>query len=395
MASFRFQAARPDGRIVAGVVQADGIARARTVVAARGLYPIAVDEAGAGADRRRQVNRRDLTLFFRSLASLEAAGVPLSRALAVSAASTTGRLAGILAGVQEDLAAGLALSAALGNAGGAFPGVALGMLRAGEYGGQLGAALEEVATHLEAEVDLQSQVRHALAYPGVLAVVGAGSVILITTVILPRFASLLADAGASLPPTTAALLATSSFATHHALVLLLTVLGGTGVVVHQLSRPEMRLRLEEWLLMAPFVGPVVQALSTARVTRALGGFLAAGMPLLPAIRAAGEAAGNEAIKRRLDRVVTRVAQGEPFARSLSAEQALTSSAVQLVAVGEGSGQLALMTLRAGILSAQEGTRMLKTLVGLLEPALVITFGGMVAFVAAALLQAVYGLRPGG
>ncbi len=90
-----------------------------------------------------------------------------------------------------------------------------------------------------------------------------------------------------------------------------------------------------------------------------------------------------------------MARGEPLARALGAEGALTPTAVQLVSVGEATGQLAVMASRAGLLSAQEADRALKTLVGMLEPALVVTFGGLVALVAAALLQAVYGLRPGG
>ena len=119
------------------------------------------------------------------------------------------------------------------------------------------------------------------------------------------------------------------------------------------------------------------------------------VPLLPALAAAGEAAGDAAVASRLGRVRERVARGEPFTASLEREGGLSPSALQLVAVGESSGRLDEMTLRAGDLAAQEAERGLQTLVTLVEPALILAFGGLVAFVAAAWLQAVYSLRPGG
>jgi type II secretory pathway component PulF len=117
------------------------------------------------------------------------------------------------------------------------------------------------------------------------------------------------------------------------------------------------------------------------------------MPLLAALDAAGEAAGDLAVVDRLERARERVSQGAPLSVSLEREAALTPSALQLVQVGESSGRLADMARRAGDLAAQEAERGLKTLVTLVEPALIVAFGGLVAFVAAALLQAVYSIRP--
>jgi len=159
------------------------------------------------------------------------------------------------------------------------------------------------------------------------------------------------------------------------------------------GRPAILRRIEEALLVAPLVGPVRLALATARVARAIGGMLAAGMPLLASLDAAGEAAGDRAVAARLTRARERVASGAPLTASLEREAALAPSALQLIQVGESSGRLADMARRAGDLAAQEAERGLKTLVTLVEPALIVAFGGLVAFVAAALLQAVYSIRP--
>jgi type II secretory pathway component PulF len=135
--------------------------------------------------------------------------------------------------------------------------------------------------------------------------------------------------------------------------------------------------------------------ATARVARALGALLATGVPILTALDAAREGAGDAEVRERLLRAGQRVREGEGLSASLAAETALTPSALQVLAIGDSSGRLGNMALRAGDLAAAEAEVGLRMAVSFLEPALVVLFGGLVAFTAAALLQAVYSLRPGG
>jgi type II secretory pathway component PulF len=254
-------------------------------------------------------------------------------------------------------------------------------------------ALQQVANHLEQEADLVARVRQALAYPALLAVVGLVSMLVIGTVIVPRFAALLGDLGQDLPAATGVLLIGSRLLSSYWFLLIPAAAALVAVAVELLRRPASRLWVEEALLAMPLLGPVRLALATARVSRALGGMLAAGMPLLSALDAARDAAGDAAVAARLGRARARVAEGAPLTPSVEREGALTSAALQLLHVGESSGRLADMARRAGDLAAQDAERGLKTLVTFIEPALIVTFGGLVAFVAAALLQAVYAIRP--
>jgi len=286
------------------------------------------------------------------------------------------------------------LANALSIGRGVVPAVVLAMIRGGERGSQLGAALDQVAVHLEQEADLVARVRQALTYPLVLAIAGVASVIVITTVVVPRFAAILADAGQQLPIATRLLLGASQLLAHFWIPLVAIIAVVIWTAIEWLRRPAGRKRLEETLLRLPFIGAVRQALATARVMRALGGMLRTGMPLLPALEAAREAAGDLAVSERLARARERVIQGAALAPALEREGAISPSALQLMIVGESSGRVAEMALNAGNLAAQEAERGLRTLVTALEPALVIAFGGLVAFTAAALLQAVYSLRPG-
>ena len=365
------------------------------MVTDRGLFPLTVKPAEPAEGARRAANRRDLAIVFQSIAALVSAGVPLERAVASSEALAWGALRDTLADARTRLLQGDGLAKALAAARGVMPGIVLGMLRAGERGSQLPLALEQVANHLEQEAELVARVRQALAYPLLLAAVGVASVLVIGTVIVPRFADLLGELGQELPPATRMLLVASSLLAHYWFLLIPAVAGLVALGVEVARHPASRQRVDEALLATPLVGPLRLALATSRIARALGGMLAAGMPLLAALDAAGEAAGDLAAAARLARARERVAAGAPLTASLVREAALAPGALQLVQVGESSGRLAEMARRAGDLAAQESERGLKTLVTLVEPALIVAFGGLVAFVAAALLQAVYSIRPGG
>src|SRR4029077_14297430 len=135
--------------------------------------------------------------------------------------------------------------------------------------------------------------------------------------------------------------------------------------------------------------------ATARASRALSALLGGGTPALAALGIAQEAVGNAAIGARLERTRSRVAEGESLATALRGVGALTETALQLVRIGEASGRVPTLLSKAAEFEEREAERKLKALVALLEPALILAFAGLVAFVAAALLQAVYSLRPGG
>lgn len=391
--TYRYRAARADGGIISGEVDAASERDASAVLAQRGLFPVALHPDDPD-ERRPPASRRDLAIVFRSIATLFGAGVPLERAVVSTEPFARGRLRQLLEDARCGLHEGQSLAQALEAGRGIVPGVVLGMVRAGERGSQLAAALEQVAAHLEQEAELVARVRQALAYPLLLGVAGTASVLVIGTVVVPRFADMLRDLGQSLPLTTRFLLAGSSLLSRFWMPLLGLAVVATWGMVEWWRRPNGRRRVDEALLSFPMIGGLRLALGTARVTRALGGMLRAGMPLLAALDAAREAAGDVALAYRLTQARERVAQGSPLTASLEREHALSVSALSLFAVGESSGRIGDMALKAGDLAAQEAERGLKALVTVLEPALIVAFGGLVALVAAALLQAVYSLRPG-
>ena len=214
---------------------------------------------------------------------------------------------------------------------------------------------------------------------------------LIALVVVPRFASLLGDLGQELPVATRVLVVWSDLLRRYGVVGLPVFVGAGAVAAHlaRVHRATWHRSVLDW----PLLGPVRHAFASARAARALGSLLATGGPALAALTTATEAAGDEGVRARLVAARERIAEGEGLAAALSATRALTPTAIQLLAIGEGSGRVSELLARAADLDEAEAERRVRAVVTLLEPALILAFAAVVAFVAAALLQAVYAVRP--
>ena len=393
MTTFRYEAVRSDGASVNGVLEVVSESEAASVLSARGLFPVLVEPARSQAAwwLSRPSARAQATVF-EGLASLVEAGVPLEKALGAVTPLAQGGLRDSLGRVMSRVREGSSLGAALAAEEGTFTGVTIGLIRAGERGVGLGGALSQVTAQLEREAETAARIRGALAYPALLAAVGTLSIVVIVVFVVPRFVALLADLGQDLPLATRVLISVSAALQHFGLIFVGAAIGG-GAVLGRLIRD----RREAWhgrLLTIPVVGRIRFGLATARVCRTLGALLGAGTPALPALTIATEAAGDGAVARRLARARDRVSEGAAISAALGGAAAITEGAQQLVAIGEGSGRLPALLAKAAQLEERDAERRLKALVTLLEPALILAFAGLVAFVAAALLQAVYSLRPG-
>ncbi len=390
--SYMYRAARADGRVLRGSVEATSASEATAALIERGLSPIRL-EAGTSAALLNAAPRRDLAVVFRSLASLLGAGLSLDRTVAATAPLARGPLRASLASARERLAQGEPLAAALDDCRGTIPPLALAMLRAGERAGRLTRALDQVATQLEHEADLASRLRQALAYPMLLAVGGGVSIGVIVTIVIPRFAIILGDLGQELPASTALLLSLAAWFGRWWPGLIVLALLTALSLLFWLRTTRGRIQMHEALLRLPLIGETRLALGSTRFLQGLSSSLEAGTPLVPALAIARDAADDAALTARVARASEQVLQGRPLSGSLEQEHALSPVGVQLLAVGESSGQLAAMASRAAGVLSLEVERRLQSAVKLVEPALILLFGGLIAFVAAALLQAVYSLRP--
>lgn len=342
---------------------------------------------------RRGLSTEDLAVGLRILADLLDAGLPLTRALVafrgVSPGAWPDAVPGLLAAVRE----GRGMARALEECPLRIPVIVVGLVRAGEAGSGLVLAMRRAADHAEADATTRASIRAALTYPLLVAVTGVGALAVMLGVVLPRFAVVLSDLQQSLPPATRFVLATAE-AARIAFIpgLALAVVAGLALE-EALRRPDGRRVVHRFLLAVPGVGTIRWASATARLSAALGALLESGVTLRHGLRSAASAIGDAEISARLESARLRVDAGDGVGRVFDELGVMTPLAAHLVAAGEESGRLPGMLAFAARIEHARAERLTKAGVRLLEPSLILVFAGLVALVAAAMLQAVYAVRP--
>ena len=389
-----YRAATTAGDLVEGFVHAGSQQEAIEELRRRALVPVALHAGHADRrdGRRWHGSRNDaLATSVRTLATMVAGGAALERALQFSCTHAGHPdVAAAFADVRTDVLEGQSLAAALHTRRALFGSLAPALVRAGEASGSLGPSLERLADQLDAARDLRARLQGALLYPALLGVIAGAGVIVLLGFVVPRFVAMLDAAGATLPLSTRALVTASAWVTRAGPALL--VLGAVAVIVARwLVRGEAaRLQWHGARLRLPVAGRLELEVNTARFARTLGVLLDGGTPLLGALRIARDAVPNEFVARGLDGAIARVERGSRLADAL--DGLLPPIAVQLLAVGEEGATLGPAagrvadTLEAGV------QRSLRQAVGLLEPMLIVVFGGLVGFIALAMLQAIYSIN---
>jgi general secretion pathway protein F len=390
--SFTFRAARDDGERVTGVLEAPTTTAAVSMLVERGLVPVRVRER---TERTRQKHSPEqLAVVFSGIAALLEAGLPLDRVLEATIDGAPVQLRPMLAEVNQQVREGKGFASALETSR-AIPDFVAGMLRAGEAQGRLATATRRVSTELNRQAELRSELRAALTYPAFLCAAGFVSVILIVGFVLPRFASLLSDLGQALPASTRFLLAVSSAVKLYGLFTMIAAATGAWFASALLKRDAVRTRVHQELLGLPVIGSLRHELATARACRSLAALLDSGVPLLSSLELIQSGCSDAEVSSRLARVRSDVSEGARLGLSLARHRALTTTALQLARFGDESGRLGAFFAQAATLEDDAARRALRRLVAFIEPALIVGFGVIVAFVAAALLQAVYSVRPAG
>jgi type II secretory pathway component PulF len=395
MPGFRFQTIDATGRRTHGATDAVNAAALTRDLEAQGLTVLDVRADADGADRTSQVPRRDVADAARALASLLDAGLPLARALDVAASAAPSPFAAVLRDVQARIERGEHMAGAMAAHPEAFSAMAIGVVRAGERAGDLDGAFAQLAGQLEREEDLSARLISAAIYPVILAVAGGAAIVVLLVFVLPRFTSLFEGTGLPLPRSTAWLLAAAT-ALRANWIVLPVVAGVTLAVAAWVRATERGQRMLAGAMLAlPVLGGFRRDVLAASCARTLGVLLRGGSTLPVALDDAAASVTDPLLRDALARVRTRVLAGSTLRAAMDGEPAFHRILLSLVATGEEAGRLADFLARAAALFEQRAERGAQRLVALLEPAMIIAFGGVVALVALSLLQAIYGLNPAG
>lgn len=388
--AYRYRAATAGGEVVEGVLRAPNERQALDELRRRTLVPVSVEVAREAVRGTPWTHREDeVASAIRAVAALLSGGASLDRALAFAASHARHRqVADALSAVRTDVLSGTTLTQAVTARQQVLGSLAPAIIRAGEESGQLDQAFSQLADHLEQRRALRAQLQGALLYPLLMGIVSAIGVVVLLAFVVPRFVAILNDAGEALPLSTRLLVGASRVVTLWWWIWV-PLFAGLGVLVQQWMRAN-RAAWHRARLGWPVLGSLERQHWTARFARTLGVLLQSGSSVLPSLRIATEGVGNVALRHRLEEAIRAVARGERLAGAV--DGVLPPLATQLLGVGEESGTLAAMSLRVAESAEQETQRRLKSLVALVEPVLIVTFGALVGFIALAMLQAIYSIN---
>jgi general secretion pathway protein F len=399
MPVFVYRAADRRGQTIDGVMEAPDARAVVERLQKDAYYPIRVAPhaersawpAFGGSSR---VGQRDLLAFTQQLATLFEAGLPLDRALAIlEELAPNPRVKAIVGDVLASVRGGASLSEALAkHHPRPFSRLYINMVRAGEKGGVLEVTLRRLAEFLEARAAFAEAVFTALAYPTVITLVGIGAIVFLMTFVIPRFATIFADLGQAVPLPTQILLSVSAGFQHYWWAGVLLVLAAVLAWRVWTGTPEGRMQWDQTLLGLPLAGPLTMKVETARFARTLGTMLKSGVPVMGALAVVGDMMTNRAIGHAVDRLADGVKRGGTIAAGMQAEARFPALAIHMVRVGEETGRLEEMLLKVAETFETEVRTELKRVLGLLEPAIILAMGVLVAFIVVAMLLAIFSIN---
>ncbi len=408
MTPYSYRATTRDGRVVEGVMEAAGEAGVVASLRSQGYIPLSIKAGSGGAGkaggskfslelpafrRGRRVTPRDLMLFTRELATLLQAGLPLDRSLhSLSALTENEALKQVVAEVLGAVQEGASLSEALGKHAKVFPPLFVNMVRAGEAGGMVESVLLRLADYLERNQKIRDEVRSAMSYPIILALVASAAITILLVYVLPKFANLFDELGAAMPASTQFVMGASDLLQHYWWAAGLIVAGIVLGVRRYRSTPEGQLRWDGWALRAPLLGDLTSKVRIARFARTLGTMLQGGVPLIRALEIVRAVVGNRVINSAVGVVQQEVSEGKGLGGPLEKVGVFPPLAIQMVAVGEDTGRLDEMLLVVAEHYDREVTNTVNSLMSMVGPLILVVMGGIAGFIVIAMMSAVFSVN---
>ena len=397
MGAFEFVALDKAGKQSKGLIEGDTAKHVRQLLRERALLPVSVTEVAQKEARRqttfslrRGISPAELALVTRQLASLSQSGLPLEEALlAVSQQNDQPRTKSILLGVRSRVMEGHTLADGLGEFPQAFPELYRATVAAGEQSGHLDVVLERLADYTESRQELRQQMRNAMIYPIALVVMAISIISFMLATVVPKIVGVFANTNAELPGLTRGLIAASDFLRNHWLWLIVGI-GAAGYGIWWLLQREgPRRRYHRLLLALPLTSRLTQGINTARFTRTFSILAGSGVPVLEAMKISAEVIENLPMRKAVLEATLRVREGASISKSLQTSKLFPPMMIHLIASGEAGGRLEEMLARSASGQEREVDGLLATLLGILQPLLIVAMGAIVLTIVLAILLPIF------
>jgi general secretion pathway protein F len=403
MPLFRYKAVGADGKIAEGDLEARSQTAAIDRLQMMGYVPIRADEiTAAQADKRslrrplfgsRQITQSRVAVLTQELATLLRAKLPLDRALELLIElSPNARVKHLVTQIREQVHDGATLSAAMETQKGVFSRLYLNMVRAGEAGGAVDSVLMRLAEYMERARELRDTVTSALIYPAILLGVAGLSVVVLLIFVVPQFQQMFEDAGQALPFATQVVISLGEALRGYWWLMLGVILAVAYYFRKQFAEPATRYRWDNRLLGVPLLGELIAKLEVARFSRTLGTLMINGVPLLTALGIVKETLTNQVLAQSMGNVAESLKQGHGLAQPLMEAPYFPKLAAHMIRVGEETGHLEEMLIQVADVYDKEVRSSIKRLLALLEPALILTLGLVIAAIIISILVAILSIN---
>jgi general secretion pathway protein F len=404
MPVFAYHGLAPNGRSVNGVIDADSPRTARGKLRELGIFPTDLAEEEAATIRPRSFRRwvpafgrriaaPELALLTRQLSALLGAGVQLVDALGALGDQTTHVVAKrTLSRVRESVREGASLADAFAAHPEIFSDLYVGMVRAGEAAGALEAVLDRLAEYSERQSEFVSKVRGALTYPMIMMGVGALIIGFLVSYVVPQVSSIFQEQHAVLPLMTRVLIRASSFLTTYWLLLLIAIIALIAGFISGLSTKRGRRLYDRTLLRIPYLGPTIVRVISARFARTLATLLKSGVQLLPALTAVKRVVNNGLLADAVEQSRDSIREGHGMGQTLQRSGLFPPLLVEMIKVGERSGELEDMLERVADNYEREVENSLRQMTTLVEPIMTLVMAGVILFMMLAVLLPIFQLN---
>ena len=396
MPLFEYKAVAPSGETVQGTMEAASMDMVILKLQEAGNIPLQAQESRPGGFSlggfsigRRGMNTREVGEFTQQLSTLLGAGLPLDRSLQVlSDLAENDRVKRTVTEIRDKVREGGSLSDALDEQHGAFNRLFVNMVRAGEVGGTLDSTLARLSEYLERSKDLKDSVISALIYPVMLLFLAAGSLILLLVYVIPQFAPIFEELGGDLPFITKVVLGAGAILQNFWWLIVLVVIGTVWWFRRMLADSEKRFAWDTRVLAMKWIGDLVGKMETARLTRTLGTLLTNGVPLLSALSIARNVISNTVLRNEVSDAARDVKTGGGLSHALAREDRFPRLALQMISVGEETGQLDSMLMKVADTYDSEVRNTIDRLLSIFTPVVTLLLAVLIGTIVLSVLVAI-------
>jgi len=401
MPVYEYTALNKSGKSINGIIDADSLVAARQKLRGSGIFPVDVKETSSKPKDLRpgavsvstflnRIKPAEISIATRQLSILLGAGVPLVGSLdALVSQITNPLIKKIMAEVKESVNEGNSLAHALSKHPRAFSNVYVNMVRAGEASGSLDVVLDRLADLGEHQQALMGRLKAALTYPIFMSIIGTLVLFFLMTFVVPNITQIFTEMHAALPVPTVVLINVSNFLKSFWWLILVGIACGIVVIKQLIKTPKGRYFWDEAKLRIPIIGPINRKIALGRFGRTLGSLLQAGVPLISALQIVRNIVNNVIIADVIDTAVEEIQAGKGLASPLAQSRWFPSIVVQMIFVGEQSGELETMLGKVADTYERDVESQIMAMTSMLEPVMILLMGLIILFIVISILLPIF------